>query len=518
LLQSPAFASFLPGICQHLLGEELQLPSVATWWCGQEKPRTYVLEHLEKLFVKPAFGARFPSGGSGRPERSAAEREELRQAIAFQPHLFVGQEWVQLSTAPCWGEGAVVSRAVGLRAYVVASEHGYSVMPGGLARVAAEQGRRSISMQHGGSSKDTWVLSGRPVEEVTLLHTAQQSMPLRRVGNNLPSRMADNFFWLGRYAERADGTGRLLRSVLLRLNPESAGSAWPVLAPMLSALQAHGQLEFGQEAQLLRQNVESLEAALLEAIMDPQRPGSLRHLADQLQRLAMLVRHRTSSDLWRALSQLDDGLARPASDHPLLAGEAVEILNQTLLGLAAFQGMARENMTRAHGWRFLDMGCRIERSIHLGVFLEAALHSPEADNLSVLEAVLEVCDSTITYRSRYNLLAEIVTVYDLVLLDDTNPRSLLFQLSQLVKHVERLPRERESALPSSIQRLLLGCVNRLRLLDPRELAAAHPNYHQSETGEVLRATLRELPQLSDEIAVNYFAHSAISRTGRGDER
>jgi uncharacterized alpha-E superfamily protein len=145
---------------------------------------------------------------------------------------------------------------------------------------------------------------------------------------------------------------------------------------MLSALQAHGQLEFGQEAQLLRQNVESLEAALLEAIMDPQRPGSLRHLADQLQRLAMLVRHRTSSDLWRALSQLDDGLARPASDHPLLAGEAVEILNQTLLGLAAFQGMARENMTRAHGWRFLDMGCRIERSIHLGVFLEAALHSP----------------------------------------------------------------------------------------------------------------------------------------------
>ncbi len=139
----------------------------------------------------------------------------------------------------------------------------------------------------------------------------------------------------------------------------------------------------------------------------------------------MFLRDRTSNDLWQVLSTLADRLATPAGTLGLLAGDAVGVLNQTLLSLAAFRGLARENMTRAHGWRFLDMGLRIERSIYLCALLDHALASPDADNPSVLEAVLEVADSSITYRCRYNLLPNLATVYDLVLLDDTNPRSLL---------------------------------------------------------------------------------------------
>ena len=193
-------------------------------------------------------------------------------------------------------------------------------------------------------------------------------------------------------------------------------------------------------------------------IFDPERPGSLRATARQLQRLAMFLRERTSNDLWRVLRALGDKLAMPASTLGMLAGDAMGVLNQTLLSLAAFRGLARENMTRAHGWRFLDMGQRIERSIYLCAFLDHALGSPDAGNPSVLEAVLEVADSTITYRGRYNLLPNIAAVYDLALLDDTNPRSLLFQFNQLVKHFDRLPGERESALPSPGQRVLLECL------------------------------------------------------------
>ena len=340
-------------------------------------------------------------------------------------------------------------------------------------------------------------MSDGPVEEITLLHAPNQDIELRRVGNNLPSRMADNFFWLGRYAERADGTARMLRSALLRINPESTGSALPVLAPILNALEAQRQIASAKERPELRQNVEALEAELLAAIFDPGRPGSLRYLADQLQRLAMILRHRTSNDLWRTLSQLDDRLSQPASDGPLLAGDAVGVISQTLLGLAAFQGLARENMTRAQGWRFLDMGYRIP---------------------SVLEAVLEVCHSTITYRSRYNLLPHIAAVYDLVLLDDTNPRSILFQLNQLVKHFERLPRERDSALPSPSQRILLECVTRLRLTDPHTLAGLRTQWHEAEAAKVVQFIARELPRLSDAISASYFAHSEISRTGRGGDQ
>ncbi len=514
LLQSPAFLSFLPGLCRHLLGEELKLPSIATWWCGQKSAAAHVLDHLDELFIKPAFRSVGRRGESGSPG-TAAEREALRRRIQFQPDLFVAQEWANLSTAPAWETNGLVARPVALRVYVVAGENGYQVMPGGLTRVASPDAGRSISMQRGGASKDTWVLSGQPVEEVTLLAGRGQAIELRRVGNNLSSRMADNFFWLGRYAERAALMARLLRSALQRFTPESSGHASIVLAPLLDTLEAQGQVGGTKDQPDIRQHPEALEADLLAAIFDPDRPGSLRALADKLQGLAVLVRDRTSNDLWRVLSQLDERLSTPASSLVMLAGDAVGILNQVLLNLAAFHGLARENMTRAQGWRFLDMGCRLERASYLGCLLDSALRSPESENPSVLEAVLEVADSTITYRSRYSLLPDIGAVYDLVLLDETNPRSLLFQFNQLVKHFERLPRERESALPSPGQRILLEAVTRLRLLDPRTLVGLNGAWHESEVGRVIQQTLRELPRLSDAIAVSYFAHSAISRAGGG---
>jgi uncharacterized circularly permuted ATP-grasp superfamily protein/uncharacterized alpha-E superfamily protein len=516
LLQSPAFMAFLPGLCQQLLGDELKLPSVATWWCGQKTAEKYVLENLEKLYVRPAFR---PRGRGLRPEDgNARERETLRRQIPFQPHLFVGQERVEYSTAPALSADGIVPMPVSLRVYLVATPKGYRVMPGGLARVARVDDGNFITMQRGGASKDTWVLSKGQVEEVTLLHGPSQVIELRRVGNNLPSRVADNFFWMGRYLERADATARLLRSTLTRFNPENAGTALPLLQPLLQSLVRQGQVAKVGGTPEVRKNPEALEAELLAAIFDPQRRGSLRAVAAELQRLALLVRDRTSNDLWRAISELDDCLAVPSGGPVLLAGDAVGILNRLLQGLAAFHGLARENMTRAQGWRFLDMGLRIERSIYLCTFLNAALHSQEADNPSILEAVLEVADCTITYRSRYNLLPNIAAVYDLVLLDDTNPRSLLFQLNQLVKHIERLPRERESALPSDGQRVLLECLTRLRLTDPRPLSEMSGRWHASEVGRVLVETLRDMPRLSDAIAVSYFAHTAISRAGATPRR
>jgi len=395
-------------------------------------------------------------------------------------------------------------------------------MPGGLSRVAPHVGAKFVTMQRGGASKDTWVLSDEPVPEVSLLSETGPNIELRRVGNNLPSRLADNFFWLGRYAERADATARLVRSALRRFTPERGGGNLPHLTPLLETLERQGQLtghhsqkqsQQTQSQSMSRQNPEALEAGLLAAIFDPQRDGSLRQLVGHLQRIAMFVRDRTSNDLWRAANQLGDLLANAPQEKILLAADALGILNQSLLGLACFHGLARENMTRAQGWRFIDIGMRIERALSLCTFLDGSLRSPEADNPSVLETVLEVADSTLTYRSRYNLLPNIAAVYDLVLLDDTNPRSLFFQISQLAQHFERLPREAESVTPQ--QMILRDCSSRLRTLDTRELAAHTKNWPAGETGMVIAETLRDLPRLSDAIAVSYFAHSEISRTGGG---
>ncbi len=503
LLQSPAVMAFLPGLCERLLDDELKLPSVATWWCGQEEARKHVVENLDRLLVKPAFRWEARSE-QGTQKLSAAQREVLKRRIEFQPHLFAAQEQIEMSTAPSLGPDGLMPRPVTLRVYLVAADGTYKAMPGGLTRVGGEAGWHSVSMQHGGASKDTWVLSDQPVEEVTLLHSLGGNVHLRRVGNNLPSRLADNFFWLGRYAERADGAARLLRGALSRVSGGHLGGALPQLTPILQTLKIKDHTEMDAAA---------LEASLLAAIFDVEQPVSLRGTAESLQRLAVFLRERTSNDLWQVLSTMAERLAMPASTLGMLAGDAISVVNQTLLSLAAFHGLARENMTRAQGWRFLDMGQRIERSICLCALLDNALALPYADNPSVLEAVLEVADSSITYRGRYNLLPNLAAVYDLVLLDDTNPRSLLFQLNQLVKHFERLPGEREMALPSPGQRILLECVTALRLLDPRLFNRMEGDWHESEVGKVVKQILDAMPGLSDAIAAAYFAHSAISSTG-----
>ncbi len=512
LLQSPAFMAFLPGLCRHLLGEELLLPSVASWWCGQKSARQYVFEHLDQLTIKPAFRARVREVDRAQP-LTARERDELRRHIEFDPDLFVAQERVQYSSAPAWDGKGLVARPVGLRAFLVSDGAGYRVMPGGLTRVSPEGGAGFISMQRGGGSKDTWVASEMPVEETTLLHRSGQSIELRRTGNNLPSRLADNFFWLGRYSERADATSRFLRSALQRFSPERNSGAMPLIAPLLQCLEALGQLPGVMEKQELQQNPEALEAELFAAIFNPARSGSLRNTVEHLFQLAIHVRDRTSHDLWRVISKLNDRLA--ASHHgATTAGDAVSVLNETLLSLAAFHGLARENMTRAQAWRFIDMGLRIERAVYLSTLLDAALRAPDADNPSALEAILEVADSSITYRSRYSLLPHISAVFDLVLLDDKNPRSVLFQINQLVQHFEHLPREREVPDSTSAGEILLECEARLRLADMRELAAPPAGSGPGKVAESIQHVMRSLPKLSDAIAAAYFAHSTISRTGR----
>ena len=511
LMQSPAFMSFLPGICKHLFGEDLKLPSIATWWCGQKPAESYVLDHFDSLFIKPAYRSK-AKGMQPGTALTDAERQELKKHIQFQPHLYVAQQHVELSSAPTFIEGRLVPRPVAMRVYLVPGENGYHVMPGGLARIGPQDGARMISMQRGGSSKDVWVISEGPVPEVTLLNRSADAIQLRRTGNNLPSRVADNLFWLGRYAERAECTARLLRSSLIRLNSESGGSAVALLEPFLQTLEAQGQLPAGGAGKLLRINAEALEAELINLILDRKKTGSLRSIAENLQRLGMQVRDRTSNDYWRGLAMLEEGIVQGANAKEFLIGDAIVLLNQVLLHVAALHGLANENMTRAQGWRFLDMGRRVERGIYFSSFLGKSLRSTMAESPSTLEAVLEMADSTITYRSRCNLLPHIAAVYDLVLLDDANPRSLVFQFLQLSKHFDRLPAE-TAALPSPGQRILIEVLAKLRLTDPMELAGQSKALSSTTLASTLTHVERALPRLSDALAVSYFAHSSISRAG-----
>ncbi|MCU0789032.1 MAG: circularly permuted type 2 ATP-grasp protein, partial [Verrucomicrobia bacterium] len=280
LAEAPAFLSFLPGLCQHLLGEDLQIPSVGTWWCGQRPAADHVLANLDALSVQDAFKVR-PNMMEYDGELTDDKASTLRERIRFQPTRYVARERLTLSHAPAWDGNRLVAKPVTLRVFLVATGDSYRLMPGGLAREAREPAVHAVTMRQNWTSKDVWVVSHKPVENISLLETTGQQVELRRVGNNLPSRLADDFYWLGRYIERAGATARLLRSALIRLTPEGVPAQDSLLAPLIAVLEAEGQLTRSRA----QRKPELLENDLRSAIFDSKRPGSLRSIAAHLFRL-----------------------------------------------------------------------------------------------------------------------------------------------------------------------------------------------------------------------------------------
>ncbi|HTS16988.1 MAG TPA: circularly permuted type 2 ATP-grasp protein [Verrucomicrobiae bacterium] len=499
-IETPAILAFLPGLCRHLLGEDLRLPSVATWWCGQPKELDYVLDHLGELVVKRAFprDVREPIFGEAL---SASEKAALADEIRDRPYDFVAQEKIALSTAPVWIDQRLEPRSLVVRAYATATSDSYMVMPGALTRVANAPQSTIVSMQSGGGSKDTWVLSEGPVSPVTLLPAAGGGVVLERAPTDLPSRVADNLFWLGRYAERSEGLVRLLRSVASRLTDESGSTDTPELSALLQTMTAMDLLPRRFEE---RVPLAELEQEILAMIFKQRRQGSLRQTLNQLRRFATIVRDRLSIDTWRILNQLHHEVRTPSSRVQLDA--ALALLNRTIMELAAFSGMEMENMTRGNGWRFLDIGRRLERSLNLMTLVRGALSAAGASD-AVLEPLLEIADSSMTYRRRYYAQAQLAPVLDLLLTDDTNPRSLAFQVNALAGHIDHLPRPPLAPVPTREQAAIICLQAKLREADIKEFSETHRGGAAGRLDNLLGELAGELQDLSDTIARYYFSHA-----------
>jgi uncharacterized alpha-E superfamily protein len=487
-IESRALMSFMPRICRHLTGEDLAMPNIATWWCGQDQPRNAVLENLEMRSIAGAFDERLP-GFEGQqtilPEKlSKAELARLRAAITARGIDYVGQEQVRLSTTPVWRDGKFVPRPFVLRVYAAATPDGWHVMPGGFCLVSDNADARAVSIGEGVQSADVWVLSDTPVSAETLLPT-QQNVSIRRILGNLPSRAADNLFWYGRYLERAEAVLRIVRcfcakSVELDRAPGDAAGALRGLVRMLIA--------WGVIPSKLSEA--STQAIATCAIGSETDYGSALSTLRMAQGAASVIRERLSPDGWKLLgnleAQLDPGRAAFATET-----EAFDAADRALVLLAAISGLAQENINRVAGWRFLDIGRRIERAINTCRFVRMfASEEATADDLDVL---LDLIDSQITYRSRYLIGAALVPVRDMALLDPFNPRSVSFQIGQLRTHLDELPTLNNDGLPEEPKRFIE--------LFAGEIAAA--TAEDIESSSVL-AFEQTLMRFADSIASRYF--------------
>ena len=531
VLQSAAIIPFLPRICRGLLDEELKLPSVETWWCGDPVAREHVLGNLTDMVLKPAHptGASQPIFGEAL---APAARDEIRARVRAAPGLWVAQARVPLSTTPVIDNGELRSRQLVLRSFLVArldgdgagavaAGGGYDVMPGALSLVGGTPTEREVSMQRGAGSNDTWVVSGGPVSTFTLLPRASHPVELSRGGGDLPSRVADNLFWLGRYSERADAIARLARTVIARLGEtvDVERAREGELGPLLAALREQTRAAAaGAVAPTDPSFVRSIEREVLDALFAADHPGTLRSAIEATQRVARVVRDRVSMDTWRILTSLQQELAEMIAESATGGSTLGTVgigLDRVIMRLAALGGVVMESMTRGQAWRFLDMGRRLERAMNLVVSLRAALTRSTEREGPLLESVLEVADSGMTYRRRYLATLQVVPVFDLLVTDETNPRSVIFQLEALAEHLPHLPHDLAwdearggRATPDGI---VAGAVARLRRLDLRSLCAPDAQGRRPALSAMLEELTRELPALSDALTGQYLSHAVVSR-------
>ncbi len=517
LPESGALLGFLPAICERLLGEPLKMPSVGTWWCGEPAALEHTIENLDDLIIKPTFPQlrQFPVFGQDLQDE---EREAMIERMRAQPQHYVAQEMVRLSQAPLWRTGphaGIGASAVGLRVFACATPEGYVVMPGGLTRTATGQDARVITMQRGGGSEDTWIQAAGRVDNVSLLHRPASRSGLIREDTHLSSRVAENLYWFGRQVERCNNFCRLTRASLdyMFTNPlDYRGSEWPAIQWLCARFDLiQGDLAFRVRAQNQQQGQlpgleidslvsdEEIEYALLNSIVSLDVPG-LANQQQQLHQIAGHLRERLSLDNWRTLNQMAQRLEKtPPMPSPAEALAALDEVTTSLMGLAGF---ATDGMTRDKGWRFFSSGRRIERLQFLCTVLERAL-SMEFD--SNLDWLLELSDSIVTYRSRYMSQPEWLRALDLLILDDSNPRSIMFQIKGLQKYLKKLA----NSYGSFGEDTLTPLMKELQSLSPgTDLYCGNPRLIDL-MGRINQASYT----LSEQIGVRFFSYTGSNLYG-----
>ncbi len=505
LVESPAFMAFMPQLADAMLGQSLLMPGVATHWCGQPAGLKHVLEHLDELTIYPAFRQRgLDSELQLRLNRLSTA--ELAETIRRNPARFAAQERMVRSTAPVWGQG-LQSAYVALRTYVTTSGESSIVMPGALARVSSTLDPLEMSIQNGERSKDTWVLADEPVENVTLLDKPGKAISIRRSGAELPSRAAENIFWLGRQLERAEAAARLLRAAASRMDGETRFSSSVELPLLLRCLADQGHVEPGYAVPDMRVPLPPIEQVLPQLAFDTDQPPCLRSVLDELFRLGSVVRDRMSLDTWRIIRSIDEGFI----PNPMVATSLFELLSlidSLITELSAFSGIVSDSMTRTQSYQFLELGRRIECSLQIiGIIKNFFVPMPEVQR-PAMETILEVADSLMTYRSRYMANLQLAPVLDLLLTDETNPRSLAFQLFRLSEQVEQLPRDRIQPGYSAEQRIALSLTHSIKMMDIEMVAESHSLGEFVMLEKLIAGWEKELKQLAEAISHRYFVHAA----------
>lgn len=516
LAEMPALLPFLQAASKRLLGEELILPSVATYWCGHEGPRQFVLENIDKLIVRSAYAIN-DTTPSVPENRSPEKRAKLIEEIKAEPHRFVGQEQLSHSVTPVWTDGQLKPWHLTLRSFQLQTESGVEVLPGGLARVSPQPDLLGKSPTSGQMTQDCWVISDTPVDhEMTLLSPETETVQLRRSGSELPSRVAEHLFWLGRYVERCESIARLLRTTLTRLAGEDDYDEMSEMPRLVKALAAMGQVEPDYAIEGLDGAMPQLDLMLPASVFDTSTSRGLQSAAVGALRNATAVRDRISLDAYRIFRNLHTEIVVKPRPRGANVIAAIERLNHSIMLLLGFSGLAAESLTRTHGWRFVLLGRRIERAHQTAELLAAALSTPMVNESEICEALLDATDSLMTYRSRYLAIVQPAPTIDLLVTDESNPRSLCFQLRDIEKALVDLPTLKTQVGLGEDERIAADLMRQLLVADANELCRRDDKGRRQQLTDLLEAVCDGMPKLATAVEARYLIHTSQTQSLTGE--
>ncbi len=510
LVEAPAFAAFLPALAQRLLGEDLALPSVPTVWLGNAAARDDVLRRPADWRLRPACDGALPAVSLAA--MGEANRCAMLGRVTAAPWQFAATAVMSPSVAPCLDGDKLVPRPMLVRMFLARDRTGWRAMPGGLGCVLQDDAQAWPSAGPV-LAKDVWVLAENPAAIEGPASNRTSPLAIRRTAGDMPSRVADNFFWLGRYLERLEGAARLLLIAIGRASrPTPTPHEMAELEVLTDCLTQAGLLNAEAIAGL---GAAGLGQALLRAAGSW---GAIHAMLGRVSRMTGLLRDQVTGEMHsataRGLREVEEALGRIDGRRDGQALDATsQAMSRVLAFSAALSGLAAENMVRGGGRLFLDLGRRVERAQAVADQVACTLEFPGASQHPArvehgLRLALELCDSSITYRSRYLSVLQPAPALDLLLADDGNPRGLAFQLAAMRAILSEIASGGDASLAAAAAALQDEPQAMVRMVSEAS--------DQSVAALFLPARLRALrdavAELSDRVSRRYFALLPTART------
>ncbi|MBF0242342.1 MAG: circularly permuted type 2 ATP-grasp protein [Desulfamplus sp.] len=531
VLETPALIPFLPKLCRLLLDENLLIEDTQTLWLGNIDALKQVTAEIHNTEQNPmVISSAFATPNVPVIDTRAITHEEidiLINKIQATPYNYVAKYPIAPSTLPVWSGGkldlhcstirmfSTATSSSTVRAYVSINgisafplptpQDKISVMPGALTLLSHTPEAFLVNIKEMQGSKDTWCFSNEVVEYKSMMHRFTESIEIHR-SSDLSSRVADNMLWLGRYVERTEGMLRVIRAVLNRLNSETRLDMIGEF-PFLMRIMANIDIipPAISEPVDAPYSMRILEAEIIKSMLSDEHVGSIKNAIQNLKRIATSVRDRLSNDSWQIIRRMENDITNFAPHQRNQISDAQELINELILTMSAFTGLMVESMTRSMGWRFMEMGRRIERADYMLTMLQTLLSLNGKPKGHDLEALLEVADSTITYHTRYRTTFQIEPVVDLLLLDELNPRAVGFQMASLFDHVETLPRNTPRPFRTKEEKITLDLTTHLRLTDIKELMEINRDGTIPKLNNLIELIKNGVQQLANQITQHYLS-------------